>query len=206
QEEINDIPETEEMARTRSSWQSDLWAQVKDKLMKYLHHSTIFPESIPSKFDYMYKDLLMQQYNLHAAVHQPKETRIDKNIGEFKSTGGLGYYEVTVLGINHDVAIDVAFLPLFGHEDPHVFPVEEVENDTLLSCMSRSSSCQQKATSSGTFVDTFQLSNEIREAAKDLDGKHVVCILDVCHLGDDKVEVLLSKIYETVEADVPDPV
>lgn len=176
QEERNDIPETEEMARTRSSWQSDLWAQVKDKLMKYLHHSTIFPESIPCKFDYMYKDLLMQQYNLHAAVHQPKETRTDKNISEFKSTGCLGYYEVTVLGINHDVAIDVAFLPLFGHEDPHLFPVEEVEND------------------------------EIVKAAMDLDGKHVVCILDVCHLGDDKVEVFLSKIYETVEADVPDPV
>lgn len=86
------------MARTRSSWQSDLWAQVKDKLMKYLHHSTIFPESIPCKFDYMYKDLLMQQFNLHAAVHQPKETRTDKNISEFKSTGCLGYYEVTVLG------------------------------------------------------------------------------------------------------------
>uniref|UniRef100_A0A803YEH3 RPA1 related single stranded DNA binding protein, X-linked n=1 Tax=Meleagris gallopavo TaxID=9103 RepID=A0A803YEH3_MELGA len=179
--------------RRTLSWQSDLWAQVKDKLMKYLHHSTIFPESIPCKFDYMYKDLLMQQYNLHAAVHQPKETRIDKNINEFKSTGGLGYYEVTVLGINHDVAIDVAFLPLFGHEDPHLFPVEEDESDPLLSCMS-CISCQQKAT------------GETVKAAMDLDGKHVVCILDVCHLGDDKVEVFLSKIYKTVEADVPDPV
>uniref|UniRef100_A0A8C3LX75 RPA1 related single stranded DNA binding protein, X-linked n=1 Tax=Chrysolophus pictus TaxID=9089 RepID=A0A8C3LX75_CHRPC len=198
QEEINDAPETEEMTRTCSSWQSDLWAQVKDKLMKYLHHSMIFPESIPCKFDYMYKDLLMQQYNLHAAVHQPKETRIDKNISEFKSTGGFGYYEVTVLGINHDVAIDVAFLPLFGHEDPHLFPVEEVENDPLLSCMSCISSCQQ-ATGNGTFY-------EIVKAAMDLDSKHVVCILDVCHLGDDKVEVFLSKIYKTVEADVPDPV
>ncbi|XP_072191963.1 RPA-related protein RADX isoform X1 [Excalfactoria chinensis] len=205
-EEINDRPETEEMARTCSSWQSDLWAQVKDKLMKYLHHSTIFPESIPCKFDYMYKDVLIQQYNLHAAVHQPKETRTDKNISEFKSTGGLGYYEVTVLGINHDVAIDVAFLPLFGHEDPHLFPVEEVENDTLLSCMSCISSCQQKATGNGTFCDVFPLSNEIVKAAMDLDGRHVVCILDVCHLGDDKVEVFLSKIYRTVEADVPDPV
>uniref|UniRef100_A0A8C2U9B7 RPA1 related single stranded DNA binding protein, X-linked n=2 Tax=Coturnix japonica TaxID=93934 RepID=A0A8C2U9B7_COTJA len=205
-EEINDIPETEEMARTCSSWQSDLWAQVKDKLTKYLHHSTIFPESIPCKFDYMYKDLLIQQYNLHAAVHQPKETRTDKNISEFKSTGGLGYYEVTVLGINHDVAIDVAFLPFFGHEDPHLFPVEEVENDTLLSCMSCISSCQQKATGDGTFCDMFPLSNEIVKAAMDLDGRHVVCILDVCHLGDDKVEVFLSKIYKTVEADVPDPV
>ncbi|XP_052529078.1 RPA-related protein RADX isoform X1 [Tympanuchus pallidicinctus] len=205
QGEINDTPEIEEVARSCISWQSELWAQVKDKLMKYLHHGTIFPESIPCKFDYMYKDLLMQQYNLHAAVHQPRETRIDKSIGEFKSTGGLGYYEVTVLGINHDVAIDVAFLPLFGHEDSHLFPVEEVENDPLLSHMS-CISCQQKATGTGTLCDVLPLSNEIVKAAMDLDGKHVVCILDVCHLGDDKVEVFLSKIYKTVEADVPDPV
>lgn len=98
QEGMSDIPETEETGRTCDSWQSDLWAQVKDKLMKYLHHGSIFPESIPRKFDYVHKDLLMQQYNLHAAVHQPNETRTDKNISEFRSASGLGYYEVTVLG------------------------------------------------------------------------------------------------------------
>ncbi|KFV00317.1 Uncharacterized protein CXorf57, partial [Tauraco erythrolophus] len=205
-EGMSDIPESEETGRTCDSWQSDLWAQVKDKLMKYLHHSMIFPESIPRKFDYVHKDLLMQQYNLHAAVHQPKETRTDKNINEFKSASGLGYYEVTVLGINHDVAIDVAFLPLFCPEDPHLFQLEDTENDTLLSCMSCISARQQKATSNGRLRDMFPLSNEIVKAAMDLDGKHVVCILDICHLGDDKVEVFLSKIYKTVEPDVLDPV
>uniref|UniRef100_A0A8C0IHZ1 RPA1 related single stranded DNA binding protein, X-linked n=1 Tax=Bubo bubo TaxID=30461 RepID=A0A8C0IHZ1_BUBBB len=201
----HDIPETEETGRTRDSWQSDLWAQVKDKLMKYLHHSTIFPESIPRKFDYVHKDLLMQQYNLYAAVHQPKETRTDKNINEFKSASGLGYYEVTVLGINHDVAIDVAFLPLFCPEDPHLFQLEDIQHDTLLSRMSCISGCQQKATSNGRRHDMFPLSSETDEivkAAMDLDGKHVVCILDICHLGDDKVEVFLSKIYKTVEPGV----
>ncbi|KFW95843.1 Uncharacterized protein CXorf57, partial [Phalacrocorax carbo] len=205
-EGMSDRPETEETGRTCDSWQSDLWAQVKDKLMKYLHHSTIFPESIPRKFDYVHKDLLMQQYNLHAAVHQPKETRADKNINEFKSASGLGYYEVTVLGINHDVAIDVAFLPLFCPEDPHLFQLEDIQNDTLLSCMSCISACQQAATNNGRLRDMFPLSNEIIKAAMDLDGKHVVCILDICHLGDDKVEVFLSKIYKTVEPGVLDPV
>ncbi|XP_074771372.1 RPA-related protein RADX [Athene noctua] len=202
QEGMSDVPETEEMGRTRDSWQSDLWAQVKDKLMKYLHHSTIFPESIPRKFDYVHKDLLMQQYNLYAAVHQPKETRTDKNINEFKSASGLGYYEVTVLGINHDVAIDVAFLPLVCPEDPYLFQLEDIQNDMLLSHMSCISGCQQKATSNGRRHEMFSLSNEIVKAAMDLDGKHVVCILDVCHLGDDKVEVFLSKIYKTVEPGV----
>uniref|UniRef100_A0A8C6Z0I9 Uncharacterized protein n=1 Tax=Nothoprocta perdicaria TaxID=30464 RepID=A0A8C6Z0I9_NOTPE len=200
QDGMNDIPETEETGRTCDSWQSDLWTQVKDKLMKYLHHSTVFPESIPRKFDYVHKDLLMQLYNLHAAVHQPKEHSSDKNINEFKSASGLGHYEVTVLGINHDVAIDVAFLPLFCPEDTHLFQTEDIQNDTLLSCMSCISACPQKTTSTGG------LHGETVKAAMDLDGKHVICILDICHLGDDKVEVFLSKIYKTVEPDVLDPV
>ncbi|KFV68165.1 Uncharacterized protein CXorf57, partial [Dryobates pubescens] len=204
QEGMTDTPEAEETGRTCDSWQSDLWTQVKDKLMKYLHHSKIFPESVPRKFDYKHKDLLVQQYNLHAAVHQPKET--EKNINEFRSAGGLGYYEVTVLGINHDVAIDVAFLPLFCPEDPHLFQLDDTENDTLLSCMSHVSACQQKATNNGKLCGVFPLADEIVKAAMDLDGKHVVCILDVCHLGEDKVEVFLSKIYKTVEPDVMDPV
>lgn len=206
QEGMSDTPETEETGRACGLWQSDLWAQVKDKLMKYLHHSTIFPESIPRKFDYVHRDLLMQQYNLHAAVHQPKETRTDKNINDFKSASGLGYYEVTVLGINHDVAIDVAFLPLFCPDDPHLFQLEDIQNDTLLSCMSCISACQQTATSNGRLPDMFPLSDEIVKAAMDLDGKHVVCILDICHLGDDKVEVFLSKIYKTEEPGVLDAV
>ncbi|KGL82186.1 Uncharacterized protein CXorf57, partial [Tinamus guttatus] len=205
QDGMNEIPEPEETGRTCDSWQSDLWTQVKDKLMKYLHHSTVFPESIPRKFDYVHKDLLMQLYNLHAAVHQPKDHSSDKNISEFKSASGLGHYEVTVLGINHDVAIDVAFLPLFC-PDTHLFQTEDIQNDTLLSCMSCISACQQKASSTGGLHGMFPLSSETVKAAMDLDGKHVVCILDICHLGDDKVEVFLSKIYTTVEPDVLDPV
>uniref|UniRef100_A0A8C9NU95 RPA1 related single stranded DNA binding protein, X-linked n=1 Tax=Serinus canaria TaxID=9135 RepID=A0A8C9NU95_SERCA len=199
---VNNIAETEESGRTCGSWQSDLWAQVKDKLLNYFHHSKIFPESIPCKFDYVHKDLLMQQYNLHAAVHQPVEARTDKNINEFKSANGLGYYEVTVLGINHDIAIDVAFLPLFSPDNPHLFQLEDIQNDTLLSCMSCISACQQKATNSGGLGDTFPLSDEIVKAAKELDGKHVICILDMCHLGDDKVEVFLNKIYKTDNTNV----
>ncbi|XP_057281152.1 RPA-related protein RADX [Pezoporus wallicus] len=206
QEGMSDILETEEAGRACGLWQSDLWAQVKDKLMKYLHHSTIFPESIPRKFDYVHRDLLMQQYNLHAAVHQPKETRTHKNISDFKSASGLGYYEVTVLGINHDVAIDVAFLPLFCPDDPHLFQLEDIQNDTLLSCMSCISESQQTASSNGRLPGMFPLSDEIVKAAMDLDGKHVVCILDICHLGGDKVEVFLSKIYKTVEPNVMDAV
>lgn len=42
--------------------------------------------------------------------------------------------------------------------------------------------------------------DEVIKAAADLE-KHVICILDVCCLGEDKVEVFLIKVYETTEAD-----
>lgn len=87
------------MGRTcHDSWQSDLWTMVKDNLIDHLHYCTVFLESIPRKFDYMHKEFLMQQYNLHPAVHKPNEHRTNKKIHEFKSASGLGHYEVTILG------------------------------------------------------------------------------------------------------------
>lgn len=35
--------------------------------------------------------------------------------------------------------------------------------------------------------------------ASELEDMHVVCILDLCHLGADKVEVLINKVYRVAE-------
>lgn len=75
-----------------------------------------------------------------------------------KFSANIKYFSLT--GINHDIAIDVAFLPLFCPDNPHLFQLEDIQNDTLLSCMSCISTCQQKATSSGRLRDTFRLSGE----------------------------------------------
>lgn len=75
-----------------------------------------------------------------------------------KFSANIKYFSLT--GINHDIAIDVAFLPLFCPDNPHLFQLEDIQNDTLLSCMSCISACQQKATSSGRLRDTFCLSGE----------------------------------------------
>lgn len=73
-------------------------------------------------------------------------------------SANIKYFSST--GINHDIAIDVAFLPLFCPDNPHLFQLEDIQNDTLLSCMSSISASQQKATSSGRLCDTFALSGE----------------------------------------------
>lgn len=44
--------------------------------------------------------------------------------------------------------------------------------------------------------------DEVVKAAADLETQHVICILDVCCLGEDNVEVFLHKVYKTTEVDV----
>uniref|UniRef100_A0A8C3I6R4 RPA1 related single stranded DNA binding protein, X-linked n=1 Tax=Chrysemys picta bellii TaxID=8478 RepID=A0A8C3I6R4_CHRPI len=202
-EGVSDAPEIEEMGRTsHDSWQSDLWTMVKDNLIDHLHYCTVFPESIPRKFDYMHKEFLIQQYNLHPAVYKPKEYRTNKEIHEFKSASGPGHYEVTILGINHDVAIDVAFPPIFCPEDPHLFRIEDIQNDTLLSCMSWAPPAPPTLSSFLPETPTVGKEDEIVKAAVDLDRQHVICILDICRLEEDKVEVFLNKIYKIMETAV----
>lgn len=75
-----------------------------------------------------------------------------------KSSANIKYFSST--GINHDIAIDVAFLPLFCPDHPHLFQLEDIQNDTLLSCMSCISACQQNAASTGRLCETFPLSGE----------------------------------------------
>uniref|UniRef100_A0A8D0HBX8 RPA1 related single stranded DNA binding protein, X-linked n=1 Tax=Sphenodon punctatus TaxID=8508 RepID=A0A8D0HBX8_SPHPU len=200
--EMSDASESEESEGTvHDSWQSDLWTRVKDNLKERFHYSNAFPESIPRKFDYMHKEFLMEQYNLHPAQHKPKEYKTKKAVNEFKSADYFGQYEVTILGINHDVAIDVAFLPVHSPEDLHIFYSENIQNDTLLSHMSCISLHSQETTNKEGFppVSYSAPANEIIKAAIDLERQHVICILDICHLAEDKVEVFLNKIYKIVE-------
>lgn len=47
--------------------------------------------------------------------------------------------------------------------------------------------------------ETFVFTDEVLATASELEDMHVVCILDLCHLGVDKVEVLISKVYRLTE-------
>lgn len=46
---------------------------------------------------------------------------------------------------------------------------------------------------------TFLFADEVLATASELEDTHVVCVLDLCHLGKDKVEVLISKVYRVTE-------
>lgn len=43
------------------------------------------------------------------------------------------------------------------------------------------------------------LSEEILATAEELKDTHLVCILDLCHLGGENVEVIITKVYRMTD-------
>lgn len=43
------------------------------------------------------------------------------------------------------------------------------------------------------------LAGEMLATAGELEDLHVVCVLDLCHLGEEQVEIALSKVYRVAE-------
>ncbi|KAM3827253.1 RPA-related protein RADX isoform 2-T2 [Vipera latastei] len=174
-----------------NSWESVLWTTVKNNLAQHLNFSKISSESFPCKFDYVHKEDLLEQYNLQAAKFQPEECLASGEMSHFENACPLEYYEVAILGINHDVAIEVAFL-----SDSYLFQVKDTSPNAGPSRISDTSACQE-ATNQEGLSELLSLPDDIKTAA--LENQRVICILDVCSLNHEKTEVFLRKIYKITE-------
>ncbi|XP_007120036.1 RPA-related protein RADX isoform X2 [Physeter macrocephalus] len=170
-------------------WESQMWREKKLGLIDHLRYSCVYPESIPRRFVLEHRDFLTQQYNSQPAKYIPQEGRPPK-LYDFKSALVLGHFEVTILGLNHEIAISVAFLPEYSSED-----VRTSQIDTLLTCMNYSCLFPQKSTGNDRLQGSRALTGDIIKAATELDKVRIVGILDICNLGNGKTEVYLHKIY-----------
>ncbi|XP_059241499.1 RPA-related protein RADX isoform X1 [Mustela nigripes] len=170
-------------------WESQLWREKKFGLIDHLHYSHVYPESIPRKFIFEKRKFLTEQFNSQPAKYTPPEGR-PQNLEDFKSALSLGHFEVTILGLNHEIAIDVAFLPMYCPEDLRTSQI-----DTLLTCMNYSCVYPQDEPGNDTLAGSRALAGDIIKAASRLDRVHIVGILDICNLGNNKVEVYLHRIY-----------
>ncbi|KAM4696100.1 RPA-related protein RADX [Rhinophrynus dorsalis] len=184
-----------EIRKSSDSWESSLWSDVKVFLEEHLHYSTIFPESIPRKFDYVHKEFLMQQSNLHPAKLSEKLNRPERTVHEFTPATSCGYYEVTILGINQKVAVDVLYLPVLCSDDAYVVGMNCLPNNDQLLC---GSDPPPSHNTEGMSQQRLPLQGELLKFVNAKDKPHVICILDICHLGEDKVEVFLNRVYNPV--------
>ncbi|MEE6496857.1 hypothetical protein FKM82_002508 [Ascaphus truei] len=195
EQSADDVVESAMKETPRGPWESTLWSDVKDTIEEHLRYSNVFPESIPRKFDYFHKEFLMYQYNLHPAKMSAKPSLSNGEIQEFKTADVLGHYELTILGINQKVAIDVLSLPVFCSEDPPVFGINYVPNGRQFPC---ASDTDGSANMERTDQQRLALHGELVQFVKSLDRLHVICILDICHLGGNEVEVCLNRVYNPI--------
>uniref|UniRef100_H9G6N6 RPA1 related single stranded DNA binding protein, X-linked n=1 Tax=Anolis carolinensis TaxID=28377 RepID=H9G6N6_ANOCA len=197
--EITGVPVRVQAERKcRNSWESALWEAVKDNLTQHLNYSRIFPESFPCKFNYTHKEFLMRRCNLQPARCKPKECAANGDVGTLENACPLEYYEVAILGKNHDDAVDVVFVPACS-EDSHLFRGKATSSSVVLTHTS-GTSCQQESINNEGRSEMFPFTVDVAvKAGADLEKQHVVCILDICSLGEDKVEVFLNKVYKITE-------
>ncbi|TMS14595.1 RPA-related protein RADX [Larimichthys crocea] len=110
-----------------------------------------------------------------------------------------GYYQVTILGINKQISVDAAYFPVTSSDEPRAVSLpQDPHGNTMLSCLSSSFLCPLIDAASHSET-THPEPEEVLVTASELEDTHVVCILDLCHLGGDKVEVLINKVYRVTE-------
>uniref|UniRef100_A0A8C5WBB4 RPA1 related single stranded DNA binding protein, X-linked n=1 Tax=Leptobrachium leishanense TaxID=445787 RepID=A0A8C5WBB4_9ANUR len=172
-------------------WESNLWSEVGTSLTDHLRHNRVFPESIPRKFDYLHKDVLIHHYNLHPARLSTVMCQSKKRLQEFTPANSIGHCELTILSLNQNLAIDVVALPLFCSDHSYMFTINPTSNNVNFPCPGVSA----ERRSEGTTQTLFSSEGDWVKFVRAHDGIHVVCILDLCHLGEDNVEVCLNKIY-----------
>ncbi|KAG7484201.1 hypothetical protein MATL_G00046760 [Megalops atlanticus] len=182
-----------------ASWESSTWAMLRESVPAHFSFNGLQPESIPRKFSFEDREYLLQQSNLHPAKWLPHEFHPDQNINRYIPVACNGYFKITVLGINQQAAIDVMFVPVLSSEDPRSVGLPRDPHDnTLLSCLSMGFVSPLR-----TPADKDQPSHpdpgDIMQTAAELEAMHVVCLIDFCHLGGEKVEVFINKVYKMTD-------
>ncbi|XP_067113308.1 RPA-related protein RADX [Osmerus mordax] len=176
------------------SWESASWSSLKREVAVHLHPAGLDADHFSHKFRVHDQQLLLQLINLHPARWTREQTPDPR-----PPLSHHGYYHLTILGINQQVAVDAAFLPVMSLEDPRAVGLPQDPHDNrLLSCLSAGCLCPLGDPQSLSETPTPD-PEEILATAEELSEAPVVCVLDLCHLGEDRIEVVINKVYRMTD-------
>ncbi|XP_024121533.1 RPA-related protein RADX isoform X4 [Oryzias melastigma] len=176
------------------SWEGSSWPKQHQELTEHLCQGGLHQDSIRRRFTFDEKNVLLQWSNL-----QPSRWTSKQSTEPVPPALCSGYYQLTILGINKQIAVDAAFLPVVSSNDPQAVSLPQgLHDNTMLSCLSSGFLCPLTGTDDSE-ERSLPEPEEILETATELEDMHVVCILDLCHLGEDKLEVLINKVYKVTE-------
>ncbi|XP_030638882.1 RPA-related protein RADX [Chanos chanos] len=176
----------------RGLWESDAWVLLKQNVTEHLRCGRLERESIPERFRFDNRDLLLQRVNLQPVRWNPEficHTEAESHI----PVDCKGYFTLTVLGLNQQMAVDVLFVPVVCADDPRAVGMPSALHDnSILSCLSAGRLCTPPGNSCPSLEGLLN-------SAATLDGERVVCVLDLCLLGDGRAEQICSKVYRMAD-------
>ncbi|XP_040006032.1 RPA-related protein RADX isoform X2 [Xiphias gladius] len=176
------------------SWQSSSWLKQRQDISEHLCQGGVYQDSISQRFTPNAKNVLLQWGNLQPTRWTPEETA-----ESIPPVVCPGYYQLTILGINKQIAVDAAYFPVVSADEPRAVGLpQDPHGNTMLSCLSSGFLCPLSVAANHGDA-TLPEPEEVLVTAGELEDTHVVCILDLCHLGGDKVEVLINKVYRVTE-------
>ncbi|XP_017577380.1 RPA-related protein RADX [Pygocentrus nattereri] len=191
--ETGSVPDSQPpIVQPSASWESSMWPLLKQDVTTCISCGSLDPESVPERFRFDDRDVLLHRINLSPSRWTP-DVPLSTSSETHTPVDCAGYLTLTVLGLNQQAAVDVLFIPVFSPEDPRgVGMPARVHDNTLMSCLSSGHMCVQ--------ADGTHLSAEaLMSSAPALEEERLVCVLDVCLLGQNKVEIMCSKIYRTAD-------
>ncbi|XP_053086226.1 RPA-related protein RADX [Pangasianodon hypophthalmus] len=176
-----------------ASWESSAWPLLKQDVKDHVRCASLDCESVPEKFRFDDRDVLLHRVNLSPAKWSP-DLPSDTNSDTHTPVNFTGYLTLTLLGLNQQAAVDSLFLPVFCAEDPRAVGTSYgLHDNTLMSCLSTGRVCTQANFSPETLLSS----------ASALEDERVVCVLDVCLLGENRLEMICSKVYRTADIITP---
>ncbi|TNN79221.1 putative protein CXorf57 [Liparis tanakae] len=176
------------------SWESSSWPRQREEVSEHLVRGGLCRDSVSRRFTFEEKNVLLQQSSL-----QPARWTAERD-ADVTPVLCPGYYRVTILGINKQIAVDAAYVPVLSADEPGAVGLpQDPHGNTMLACLSSGCLCPLRDTA-GNCESTLPEPEEVVATAAELEDAHVVCVLDLCHLGGDEMEVLISKVYRVTEA------
>ncbi|XP_062845190.1 RPA-related protein RADX [Trichomycterus rosablanca] len=186
--ETANVPDSEHPAsRPVALWESSVWSSLKHDVADHISCPVLNTESVPERFSFDNRDVLLQRINLSPSKWSP-DLPSDSHWDTHTAVEFPGYLTLTILGLNQEAAVDSLFLPVFTPEDPRAVGTScSLHDDTLMSCLTAGRIHEHLSPAS------------LLSSAPALEDQKVVCVLDVCLLSENKLEIICSKIYRAAD-------
>ncbi|XP_075958592.1 RPA-related protein RADX isoform X1 [Anarhichas minor] len=119
------------------SWESSSWPKQRQEVSEHLVRGGLYRDSVSRRFTFDEKNVLLRQSNL-----QPTRWTAEQNADVIAPVVCPGYYQVTILGINKQIAVDAAYLPVVSSDEPRAVGLpQDPHGNTMLSCLSSGFLC-----------------------------------------------------------------